>query len=212
MIDSDDGHMTDFDRFGIITASLVSAIIRTPDETRSRKWAWRVITGREPDKPVWKDIERGLEHEDDAITVAEVVFGTLCHPGRFVKHRDIAWLGASPDGFIELDGILVPVEAKCPRQLHTFCPPKYVAQVQTQLECCDAPFGIFISWVEDSDAQYVERVYRDPVWWNTNYPVMKEFYETYVVPDVEPPVSTKRGKKPTNAEKMAEQAEMLKEK
>jgi hypothetical protein len=184
-------HLIDFDRAGRITASIVGAILRH-DPYHSRKWAWRVITGREPEhEPGW-DIKRGLDHEEDAIETLEIDLGRLAVEGRFVPHPNIDWLGASPDAFIESDGIFVPVECKCPRLLHAVIPPQYNDQVQTQLECCDAPFGFFVSWVKDR--QQVWRVDRDPEWWKVNYPELKLFYETYVVPDVEPPRSPRRTK------------------
>jgi hypothetical protein len=116
-----------------------------------------------------------------------------------------------------VDGVefAIPVEAKCPRQLHVQIPPMYYAQVQVQLACCDAPHGYFVSWVEDSDAQYVEKIERDPVWWAENYPVLEAFYNEFVLPDVEPPNSPRRGKKGgriSDADRMKDHAEMLKEK
>jgi YqaJ-like viral recombinase domain len=208
---SSDGHMTDFDRFGRITASVVPAITRT-DPTKSRKWAWRVITGREPVRTPGPDAARGLEHEEDAIAAAEAQLVVLAMPGRFVAHRNILWLGASPDGFIveTLDGIEyeIPVEAKCPRVLHVEIPPWYYDQVQTQLECCDAPYAYFVSWTQEFHK--IIKIARDKDWWEKTYPMLKDFYEQYIVPDIEPPQSPRRGKKPTRKELMQQQAEMVK--
>lgn len=203
---TDDGHMTDFDRFGKITASLVSAILRVEGETRSRKWAWRVITGREKERhPNW-DMERGVDHEQDAIASLELEIGMLAMPGGFINHPAIEWLGASPDGFIRENGyditgnliedliLFVPIEAKCPRKLHTCVPPMYYSQMQIQLECCDAPYGYFVSWVEDSPFPYIYKVERSATWWDENYPVLEEFYRAYVLPDIEPPTSKRRTK------------------
>jgi hypothetical protein len=202
-----DGHMTDFDRFGRITASVVSAILRSEGETRSGKWAWRVITGREPITPPGPDCERGLEHEDDAIAAAEVQLCTLAKPGRFVVHPELPWLGASPDGFItelvpyppdryqdrqyfECD---IPIEAKCPRQLHSTVPPKYYDQVQTQIECCNVPYAYFVSWTENG-GQWVTKIERDVGWWLRSKPILEDFYDKYVVPDIEPPRAERRKK------------------
>jgi len=188
-----DDHMTDFDRFGRITASVVSAILRSEGETRSAKWAWRVITGREPIKPPGPDCERGLEHEDDAIAAAEAQLCALARPGRFVSHRDFDWLGASPDGFIEEGGLAIPIEAKCPRQLHAEIPPKYCDQVQTQIECCNVPHAYFVSWTE-SGGKWVTKVERDPAWWSRSKPILEAFYNDYVLKDVEPPRAQRRKK------------------
>lgn len=190
---SDDGHMTDFDRFGKITASVVAAILRS-DPTKSRKWAWRCITGREPIREPGPDCARGLEHEEDAVAAVEVELAALALPGRFMCHRDIDWLGASPDGFIfEHVGdaeFYIPIEAKCPRALHVEVPAWYYDQVQTQIEVCNCPYAYFVSWTEDY--QKVIKVERDPAWWERSYPELLAFYEEYVKPDIEPPKSPRR--------------------
>lgn len=191
---SDDGHMEDFERFGKITASLVSAILRCDGETKSRKWAWRVITGREPEREPGPDMQRGLDHEVDAVTSLEIELNVLTVPGRFVPHPSIPWLGASPDAFIREGGILIPIEAKCPRVLHVDITDPYNAQLQTQVECMNAPYGYFVSWVEDSDAQFVKRVERDHKWWAEAYPQLESFYRDYVERDIEPPKSPRRMK------------------
>lgn len=189
----DDGHMHDFERFGKVTASLVGAILRAPG-AQSRKWAWRVITGREPEKAAWHDLERGIEHEGDAVNALEIELGLLASAGRFVPHPTIPWLGASPDGFVAENGFQIPVECKCPRKLHDGLPPLYVGQVQTQTQCCQAPYAYFVSWVEDSDAQFVVKVMRDDAWWAENFPIIEAFYNDYVLPDIEPPKSPRRTK------------------
>lgn len=198
----DDGHMHDFERFGKITASVVGAILRAKG-AQSRKWAWRVITGREKEKPVWHDLARGVEHEPDAINALEVELGRLARPGRFVPHPTIPWLGASPDGFVIEDGIWIPLEAKCPRQLHIELPELYVGQVQTQIQCCQAPYAYFVSWVEDSSAQFVVKVMRDDAWWAENFPIIEAFYNDYVLPDIEPPKSPRRTKVKEKADEPA---------
>ena len=194
MTDNDDGHMTDFNRFGAITASVVAAILRVEGETRSRKWAWRVITGREPERDANLDQERGLDHEEDAIAHLESELCALARPGRYVAHPSIPFLGASPDGFILEDGLEIPLEAKCPRKLHVAVPPMYYAQMQVQLECCNAPHGYFVSWVEDSEAQFVQKVVRDAAWWANAFPELEAFHRDYILADIEPPKSKRRKK------------------
>lgn len=210
---NDDGHMTDFDRFGRITASVVPAILRSSKQ--SRKWAWRVITGREPITGyAGHDIIRGLEHEEDAVAVVEVQLAALALPGKFVAHRDIEWLGASPDGFIveriragrTFRDVPIPIEAKCPREVHVAIPEMYYDQVQTQIECCDAPHAYFVSWT--GDRQYVEKIERDPAWWAKNHPILKEFYEEFVVTDIEPPRSPRRSKGKKNETESVEAVEV----
>lgn len=206
---SSDGHMVDFDRFGRITASVVPAITRT-DPYHSRKWAFRVTTGREPIRPPGPDAARGLGHEEDAISAVESQLAALAQPGRFVAHRTIDWLGASPDGFIrewhENVQFDIPVEAKCPRKLHIEVPPWYLDQIQTQLEVCDAPYAYFVSWTDDF--QRVIKVLRSAEWWDRTYPILKSFYEDFILHDIEPPTSPRRGGKgggKNNPDSMKEQ-------
>lgn len=188
----DDGHMEAFARFGRVTSSVASAILG--HDTRSSKWAWRVITGREPDKPVTPDQLRGLENEHHAIESLEIDLGVLTKKGGFIAHPTLDWLGASPDAIIHSGDLRIPVEAKCPRKLHTYVPLKYFHQLQVQCECLDAPFGYYVSWVEDSDAQFVVLVYRNELWREHYLPKLAAFHQDYVAADVEPPTA-KRGSK-----------------
>lgn len=197
-----DDHLIEFERAGRITASIVGAILRH-DPYHSRKWAWRVVTGREPEhEPGW-DARRGLDHEEDAVETVEIEFGKLASPGRFVPHPAIGWLGGSPDAFLmesvpDLDGLVeIPIECKCPRLVHAEIPAHYYDQVQVQIECCGVPHGYFVSWV--NDRQQVWKVERDPKWWSENFPLLKEFYEEYIQKDVEPPRSKRRSKEECTA-------------
>lgn len=183
--DDDDGHMEDFDRFGRVTSSVAAAILG--HDSRAPKWAWRVITGREPYRAPNYDMVRGLEHEADAVASLEIDLGVITEKGGFIAHPTLDWLGASPDATIREGTLRIPVEAKCPRKLHTHVPLKYFHQIQVQLECMGAPYGYFVSWVEDSDAQFVKQVERDQVWVDYFLPKLKAFHEKFVLPDMEPP-------------------------
>ena len=184
-----DGHLTDFERGGRITASVVPAILRL--DTRSRKWAWRVITGREPYTDS-ADMRRGREHEPDAIAMFEVKSGLLCDSGCFVPHPTIEWLGASPDGIASELGT-PPVEAKCPRVLHSAVPPAYDAQLQVQIQCMQAPYGYFASWTRNGF--WWTKVERNDDWWTSfALPELRAFYANYVEPDIEPPRAERRKK------------------
>jgi len=178
-----DGHLTDFERAGRITASVVGAILWI-DPYHSRKWAWRVITGREPERASF-DMARGKEFEKDAISCVESTLGVLCDDGRFVCHPTITWLGASPDAVFLQDNFEIPVEVKCPRKIHDFVPDMYYAQMQVQMQCMGAPYGYFGSWVDGKC--WVTTVGRDEPWWSEKFPIIEEFYFEYVAKDIEPP-------------------------
>lgn len=186
-----DDHLIDFERAGRITASIVSAILRL-DPSHSRKWAWRVVTGREPERDS-ADMQRGREYEANAIASLECELGCFCDPGGFVPHPTLSWLGASPDA--RIDSNRVPVEAKCPRILHGEIPAKYYAQLQTQIECCDAPYGYFASWVNDTpDGFWYLKVQRDAAWWANAKIELDHFYTEYILTDTEPPRAPRRVK------------------
>lgn len=204
-----DDHLYDLHRIGKITASMVGAILRI-DGCQSRKWAWRCVTGREKERPPNWDMQRGNNHEKDAVSALEVELGLLARPGRFVCHPSIPWLGASPDGFLLEGGGEIPIEAKCPRVLHSEVPDMYISQTQVQLECCDAPYGYFVSWTEEG--QWVTRVERDPVWWSANYPILEAFYKDYVATDIEPPISPRRSKKNDDGRRVAGSGRVLQDK
>jgi hypothetical protein len=186
-----DGHLTDFERFGRVTSSVTAAILG--HSTQSQKWAWRVITGREPYRAPSYDMVRGIEHEPDAVASLEIDLGVLTEEGGFVPHPTLDWLGASPDAII-VGEHKYPVEAKCPRALHTYVPLMYFDQIQVQLECLDSPYGYFVSWVEDSDAQFVRKVERSKEWADMFLPKLEAFHRDYVLTDIEPPTA-KRGTK-----------------
>lgn len=193
-----DDHLIDFNRAGRITASVVAAILRCDMHNRSRKWAWRVITGREPIKPDTYDTARGRDHEEDALIDLQCELGIYCESGRFVPHPELDWLGASPDAiWMDHGGVLIPIEVKCPREQHIYIPDGYYAQIQTQMQCMKAPYSYFGSWVHDKDI-YVQKVDLDAEWWTKNFPVLLEFYELYIKTDTEPPKSQRRSKKDGN--------------
>jgi hypothetical protein len=66
----------------------------------------------------------------------------------FVPHPNILMAGASPDGFVGVNGL---VEIKCPNTatmietlLSKKCPQKYFTQIQFQLACTDRVFCDYV--------------------------------------------------------------------
>ena len=186
-IQYNDNHLVDFDRSGKITASLVAAILGI-DPYTSRQKAWRKIMGLEKYREPWIHQRRGMENECHAIADFEVATGQLLHHGCFVSHPTISWIGASPDGLArdETHGHCIPVEVKCPVILHTSVPPHYFAQVQTQIECLDAPYGWFFSWTE-YESSLPMKVERDRAWWSETLLVLEGFYTEFVLGNCQPP-------------------------
>lgn len=53
----------------------------------------------------------GIEHEDDARNEYEARTGNFVDLAGFIRHPNVHWLGASPDGLVGDDGL---IEIKCP--------------------------------------------------------------------------------------------------
>jgi hypothetical protein len=93
------------------------------------------------------------------------------------------WLGGSPDGVSESGKL---VEIKCPpmRQIVPGeVPVHYMPQLQLCMEILDLEEADFIqykpaltNWPKGEEFDVVN-VKRDPEWWKTNFPIMKEFWE-----------------------------------
>lgn len=142
-------------RLGYLTASRMADMLAT---TKSGPAASRVnliaqlvcerLTGKPADLFESADMRRGTELEPLARAAYEAFTGEFVTAAEFVRHPTIAWLGASPDGYVRDTGL---VEVKCLNAanhiavLRTGNVTKYVPQVQTQMLCtgrqwCDLAF------------------------------------------------------------------------
>ena len=110
----------------------------------------------------------GQRYENVAIRIYQQMKQMDVFEFGLVPHRTIKHLGASPDG-CSVDGTLV--EIKCPStRTPTGTPPfEYWCQMQSQMECCDAPSCDFF------DASFVEYIDHES-WatraadWEKNHP------------------------------------------
>lgn len=96
----------------------------------------------------------GQKYEDVASNIYSLLFNKKILEFGLLKHNDLHWLGASPDGITE-DGIML--EIKCPyrRNITGIAPFYYWVQVQLQLEVCDLTFCDFLECILDqSELQY----------------------------------------------------------
>ena len=107
------------DRCGCLTASAVSALYDMKRDG-SPKQAYFDLLDRLIAERVTGDVlpnftsaamQWGIDHEDEARVTYEAETGACTDLVGFVKHPDIEWLGASPDGLVDDDGL---VEIKCP--------------------------------------------------------------------------------------------------
>jgi putative phage-type endonuclease len=105
------------------------------------------------------------------------------HEIGLVRHRDYAWLGASPDGITE-DGLLIEIKCPLTRKIEAKVPKHYWPQVQLQLEITDLDECDFIQYRPASDGRpeefVVVRVQRDRSWFEKHLPTMKAAWDRIV--------------------------------
>ena len=120
---------------------------------------------------------------DGALIEYEMVTGNKVEACAFYQYEH--WLGASPDGLVGDYGL---VEIKCPFGIRYKNPPifktaamqtHYYAQMQIQLFCANRDWCDFYQWTPYGDA--LERIELDPSFLNTVLPVLRSFYEKYLI-------------------------------
>ena len=88
----------------------------------------------------------GCEHEDAVRDRYCDITGEIALEFGLIRHPDIHWLAASPDG-ITLNGRMI--EIKCPMHrdiIPGHVPSHYYPQCQTQMEVCDLDSCAFVQW------------------------------------------------------------------
>ena len=125
----------------------------------------------------------GVQNEPGALIEYEMVTGNTVEPCAFYQYEH--WLGASPDGLVGDRGL---VEIKCPFGIRNKNPPifktaamqtHYYAQMQVQLFCTEREWCDFYQWTPNGDS--VERVNLDENLLATVLPVLRSFYEKYLI-------------------------------
>jgi putative phage-type endonuclease len=118
--------------------------------------ACEIITGKQEDSYSNAMMEYGIETEPLARAKYEELFDIIVHEVGFISpdedHKYSEWIGISPDGIIDDNGIL---EIKCPLARTHFeyiernvLPSEYRYQVQGQLFVSNASYCDFMSYVE----------------------------------------------------------------
>lgn len=127
--------------------------------------------------------EYGIKNEDTAIFDYMTTTGNLVNKCGFFPKDD--WLGASPDGLIDEDGLL---EVKCPFGLRNDVFPNfksiskqqhYFAQLQIELYCTGRKWVDFYQWSEHG--ANVERVFFDSEYIEKILPELKKFHDEYLI-------------------------------
>jgi putative phage-type endonuclease len=155
----------------------------------SRRRLWRVMTHREPPKRQNAAMSNGTLLEPVVRGIYALTIAPVIEVG-FVIHPDHDWLGCSPDGLTQDEGV---IEIKCPNILYDEVPPYYMPQIQGVMEILGRRWCDFIVYTEDGGLRW--RVHRSPQYWGQLFDQLVAF-QTYIDADIEPPIF-KRGCKPT---------------
>lgn len=143
-------------RLGHCTASRVNdalATIKTGEAASRRNYRLQLIaerlTGKSEEGFVNAAMMRGTELEPVARAAYEAHTGHFVDQTGFVKHPDIEWFGASPDGLIQ-DGL---IEIKCPNTTQHLdylmskrVPSQYKNQMMAQMACTGRKWCDFVSF------------------------------------------------------------------
>lgn len=144
-------------RLGHVTASRIADMLAKTQKgwgaSRGNYAAELVVerlTGQQGERFVNAAMQHGIDTEAQARAAYEFRTDLSVGPAAFVKHAKIEWGGASPDGFVEADGL---VEFKCPNTathittlLGETVPEKYVLQMQWQMSCSGRAWCDFVSF------------------------------------------------------------------
>lgn len=171
------------DRTGCLTASRFAAVLkRKRDGTPTQAYfdlldtvVAERITGNcigIGDAPA---LAWGRDHEDEARERYEVETGEVVDLVGFIPHPEIKWLGASPDGLVDDDGLL---EIKCPfstvvhlkRIRAGVPPPEYVPQMLMQCICTGRKWVDFV----DYDPRLLGTEYERLAFWTVRYTPTEE--------------------------------------
>ena len=176
-------------RRGKLTGSNIGAALginpwKTPDDLIRQMV--REYHGAEPDFTGNMATEYGATHEPLALMDYMGQSGNMVEECGFFVHPDHDWLGASPDGLIDDDGL---IEVKCPFGLRNKTgkdlvfktaeeQPHYYAQMQIEMACTGRKWCHFYQWAKDG--YYIESVEFNQKWFTDNLPILLEFYHRYI--------------------------------
>lgn len=172
-------------RVGRVTGSNVGAILglnphKTADDVLREMV--RAYHGAEPEFQGNVATEHGTFHEAGAQSEYEMETGNKVEECGFFPYKD--WLGASPDGLLQPDGL---IEIKCPfgkrkDEKPDFKTaedqPHYYAQMQIEMLCAERNWCHFYQWAPKGSI--VEELYIDAHWIHENLPRLQEFHELYL--------------------------------
>ena len=90
------------------------------------------------------ETRHGNHYEDYVVELYQEITKRSVSETGFWIHPTVPWLGASPDGLIEDNGVL---EIKCPlHKIHDTVPIYYMPQLQAEMACTQRKYTDFCSW------------------------------------------------------------------
>lgn len=131
-------------------------------------------------------VTHGQKYEDEARQWACEAMGETAEDVGLVRHRDLPWLGASPDG-VTHSGKLIEIKCPLKRAIQPgVVPHHYWPQVQCQMEVCDVDQTIFVQYKPAAftagsrafiDVVVVER---DREWFRRHQDQLHAFWKDYM--------------------------------
>ena len=160
-------------RLGYVSASSIAAVMAKGAGKTRQSYLEKIVAERLTQEIGEgfsnSSMEWGTQTEPQARMAYEVLNETFVTKTGFHKHPTIKWLGVSPDGLIDDDGL---VEIKCPNTTTHIgyikdgkCPAEYYKQIQCQLWVTGRKYCDFISYdpriKNEALRLFVVRVARD---------------------------------------------------
>lgn len=162
-------------RLGKATASRIADIVartKTGYSTSRQNYAAELIAERLTGVPtggyVSPAMQWGMDQEEAAKALYADRCGLVVDEAPFVDHPEVAWSGASPDGYVDGDGL---VEVKCPltaTHLDTLLGAEisggHMTQMQWQMACTGRLWCDYVSFDPRLPPRlqlYIRRVPRD---------------------------------------------------
>jgi putative phage-type endonuclease len=175
------------ERSGRVTASSAGAILGlSPHQTAAdimRRMVREYHDAPDETPDFLKRVVFAYGHNNETRAKLAYMIGSGEEPinSKFYKYEH--WLGATPDGEIDDDGLLeikTPYGKRDGGKLKTLDEqPHYYAQIQVQMFCAKKSRCDFYQWSPHGDA--LETVHYNQDWIDENLPKLKLFYERYLV-------------------------------
>lgn len=181
-------------RRGKVTASraagILTGIYGQTEESVMREMV-RDWFGAESEFFVTKDVQRGVNHEADAIEEYALATGNhLDDTPLFVTHPEHDWLGCSPDQFVFDPGYAEETgnkalgyggaEIKCPRKIPDGPVAGHVDQVRVCMACTGRNWWDIAYYAVDTGELESFMVVRDDAWEQKYIPVLKDFHDRFL--------------------------------